>query len=184
MKTLIILLTLVLAPALASAQAKRPPYPTAQAAQPAPLPGGGDMRPAEIQRLFDAYLVVEAQKALELNDQKYPQFLTRLKTLQDTRRRNQQLRNQLLGQLQKLTNPRETNRGDEAQIKTALATLQELESRNFAEVRKAYSMLDEVLDVRQQARFRVFEEQVERRKIELLMRARQQSRANNPAPKK
>ena len=43
-------------------------------------------------------------------------------------------------------------------------------------MRKAYNALDEVLDVRQQARFRVFEEQIERRKIELLMRARQPNR--------
>jgi len=43
---------------------------------------------------------------------------------------------------------------------------------------------DEVLDVRQQARFRVFEENIERRKIELLIRARQQNRPNqqNPPP--
>ena len=46
-------------------------------------------------------------------------------------------------------------------------------------MRKAYNALDEVLDIRQQARFRVFEEQIERRKIELLMRARQQNRPNN-----
>ena len=46
-------------------------------------------------------------------------------------------------------------------------------------MRKAYNALDEVLDVRQQARFRVFEEQIERRKIELLMRARQQNRLSN-----
>ena len=61
-------------------------------------------------------------------------------------------------------------------IKERLTALQELESRNAAEMRKAYNALDEVLDVRQQARFRVFEEQIERRKIELLMRARQQNR--------
>ena len=58
--------------------------------------------------------------------------------------------------------------------------LQEIESRTAAELRKAYTDLDEVLDVRQQARFRVFEEQVERRKIELLMRARQQNRPQQP----
>ena len=56
--------------------------------------------------------------------------------------------------------------------------MQELESRNAAEMRKAYNALDEVLEVRQQARFRVFEEQIERRKIELLTRARQQNRPN------
>ena len=49
-------------------------------------------------------------------------------------------------------------------------------------MRKAYNALDEVLEVRQQARFRVFEEQIERRKIELLMRARQQNRPNQQGP--
>lgn len=149
-----------------------------------PLPGldNGDMTPGEIQKLFDAYLVMEAQQALSLTDQQYPQFLTRLRTLQDTRRRNQQERVQLMQQLQRLTNPRNPARGDEAEIKTRLTALQELESRSVAEMRRAYTALDEVLDVRQQARFRVFEEQIERRKIELLMRARQQNRPNQQGP--
>jgi hypothetical protein len=138
------------------------------------------MTPGEIQKLFDAYLIMEAQQALDLTDQQYPQFLVRLKALQDTRRRNQQERMQLMGQLQRLTNPRATARADEAAIKERLSMLQEIESRTAAELRKAYNALDEVLDVRQQARFRVFEEQVERRKIELLMRARQQNRPQQP----
>lgn len=142
----------------------------------------GDMRPAEIQKLFDAYLVMEAQQALDLSDQQYPQFLARLRTLQETRRRTQQERNQLMGQLQRLTNPRLPKPVEDAEIKSRLTALQELESRTAAEMRKAYNGIDEVLDVRQQARFRVFEEQIERRKIELLMRARQQNRANPPGP--
>ena len=154
----------------------------AQQSVPEAMAQAGDMRPAEIQKLFDAYLVMEAQQALDLTDQQYPQFLTRIRTLQETRRRNQQERNQLMGQLQRLTNPRQQIRGDESQIKERLAGLQELESRNAAEMRKAYNALDEVLDVRQQARFRVFEEQIERRKIELLMRARQQNRQNQQGP--
>lgn len=161
-------------------QPQNPPPPTG-----GPLPGldNGDMRPGEIQRLFDAYLVMEAQQALALTEQQYPQFLTRLRTLQDTRRRNQQERNQLMGQLQRLTSPRQPNRVDEAPIKERLAALQELEARNAAELRQSYQAVDEVLDVRQQARFRVFEEQIERRKIELLIRARQQNRQNQPAQK-
>lgn len=149
-----------------------------------PLPGldNGDMRPGEIQKLFDAYLVIEAQQALQLSDQQYPQFLTRLRTLQDTRRRTQQERNQLMGQLQRLTNPRLTKPVDESEIKARLTSLQELESRTAAEMRKSYNALDEVLDARQQGRFRVLEEQIERRKIELLMRARQQNRQNNARP--
>jgi hypothetical protein len=49
-------------------------------------------------------------------------------------------------------------------------------------MRKAYGAIDEVLNVAQQARFRVFEEQIERRKIELLMRARQQNRQQKQPP--
>jgi hypothetical protein len=165
-------------PTVASAEVGQNPPPPQGGG---PLPGldNGEMTPGEIQKLFDAYLVMEAQQALQLSDQQYPQFLSRLRTLQDTRRKNQQERNQLMNQLQRLTNPRAQTRGDDAMIKERLTGLQELESRNAAEMRKAYNALDEVLDVRQQARFRVFEEQIERRKIELLMRARQQNRQNN-----
>ncbi|MDO8680880.1 MAG: hypothetical protein Q7R30_20365 [Acidobacteriota bacterium] len=166
----------------AEGQDLQPQQPPPQGGMPLPGLGNGDMSPAEIQKLFDAYLVMETQQALALTDQQYPQFLARLRTLQDTRRRNQQERIQLMGQLQRLTNPRAANRGDEGAIKERLTALLALESRNAAEMRKAYAALDEVLDVRQQARFRVFEEQIERRKIELLMRARQQNRPNNPQP--
>lgn len=153
--------------------------------QPGPGPGGlpglgGDMSPAEIQRLFDAYLIMQAQQALELTDQQYPQFLAKLKTLQDTRRRTQQERLQLMNQLQRLSSPRVNPPADEGALKERLSALQELESRSAAEMRKAYNDLDQVLTVRQQARFRVFEEQIERRKIELLMRARQQQQLRNP----
>ncbi|MGE0864452.1 MAG: hypothetical protein AB7P34_11170 [Vicinamibacterales bacterium] len=146
-----------------------------------PLAGidNSDMTPAEIQKLFDAYLVMEAQQALTLSDEQYPQFLTRLRALQETRRRNQQERFRLMGELQRMTAPRVKD-VDEAMLKERLATLQELESRTAAELRKAYTAVDEVLDLRQQARFRIFEEQIERRKIELLMRARQQNRPNQP----
>ena len=158
---------------------QNPPQPKQQNGGPLPGLDNGGMTPGEIQKLFDAYLVMEAQQALQLSDQQYPQFLSRLRTLQETRRKNQQERNQLMNQLQRLTNPRTQPRGDESMIKERLAALQELQSRDAAEMRKAYNALDEVLDIRQQARFRVFEEQIERRKIELLMRARQQNRLNN-----
>lgn len=147
---------------------------TGTAQQPLPDDGAGNMTPAEIQKLFDAYIVVEAQRALELSDAQYPQFIARLRTMQDTRRRNQQERMRLMGQLQRLTAPR-APAAEAGVLEGLLKTLQELESRNAAEMRKAFNELDQVLDVRQQARFRVLEEQVERRKIELLMRARRQN---------
>ena len=149
-----------------------------------PLQGidNSDMTPGEIQKLFDAYLVMEAQQALELTDDQYPRFLTRLRALQDTRRRTQQERFRLMGELQRLTAPR-VKVVEEGPLKERLAALQELESRTAAELRKAYTSVDEVLDLRQQARFRIFEEQIERRKLELLMRARQQNRPKQQQPR-
>jgi len=183
MNPFILIVALAIAsPALSQEFQQQPQGPPAQGGGPLPGLDNGDMTPGEIQRLFDAYLVMEAQQALALSDQQYPQFLTRLRTLQDTRRRSQQERIHLMGQLQRLTNPRVASRGDEAQIRERLTALQELESRTAAEMRKSYNALDEVLDLRQQARFRVFEEQIERRKIELLMRARQQNRQNQKGP--
>lgn len=144
----------------------------AQVAGRPPVDGSGDLSPAEIQRLFDAMLVADAQQALALSDKQYPDFITRLRALQETRRTNLLQRLKLMADLQRLTNPRAPG-GDEATLKERLGALQELESRSAAELRRAYNQIDEVLDLRQQARFRVLEEQLERRKLELLMRARQ-----------
>lgn len=134
--------------------------------------GPADLAPGEVQRLFDAMMVADAQKALALDDKQFPEFITRLRALQETRRGNLLQRVKLMAELQRLSNPRNAA-ADEALLKERLTALQELESRSAAELRRAYNQIDEVLDVRQQARFRVLEEQLERRRLELLMRARQ-----------
>jgi len=126
---------------------------------------------AELQRLFDAYTVMQAQEALQLDDAQFGQFLPKLKTLQGTRRRNEQARNQLVGELGRLTAPPATT-VDEAAVRDRLRALQDLERRSAAELRRAYDTIDQQLDVRRQARFRVFEQNMERRKLQLMLRAR------------
>jgi hypothetical protein len=148
----------------------------------APLPpGAGDMTPFQIQQLFDAMVVMQAQQALSLSETQYAQFLTRLRVLQDSRRRYQAERNRLINELQRLTNPRNTRPNvNEAMVRERLTALQELESRHAAETRRAYNGIDEVLDTHQQARFRVLEEQIERRKLDLISRARQNLKNQRP----
>ena len=148
------------------------------------LPEPPEMSPAEVQKIFDGYLVIQAQQTLGLNDEQFAQFVPRLRALQEARRRHQQERFRVLNDLQRASRPgpRGAGQGDEAFLKERLNALQELESRFAADIRRAYSSLDEVLDVRQQARFRVFEEQIERKKLDLLLRARQNQ--NRAAPKR
>ncbi len=136
------------------------------------------LSPADVQSLFDAYALVQAQQTLNLNDEQFGQFFPRLKALQELRRKNQQERHRLIVELDQLSRQPTV---DEAQVRDRLKALNELETRAPEEVQKAYAAIDQLLDVRQQARFRVFEDQIERRKFDLLMRARRQ-RAQAGAP--
>ena len=134
----------------------------------------GELSSAEVVGMLDAYALVQAQNALQLNDSQYGAFVGRLKTLQETRRKNQRARNQIVQELRRLTAPQVTTL-DEPAIRERLKALRELDDRAAADLRRAYESLDEVLDLRQQARFRIFEENLERRKMDLLLRARQRA---------
>ena len=136
-------------------------------------PDEATVSPAEIQRMFDSYALMQAQEQLKIADDRFPQFLTRFKALQDVRRRGLQERARIVQELRRLVNDPQA---DEGQIKDRLKSLDDLDARSDGEVRKAYDAINQMLDVRQQAKFRVFEENMERRKLELVTRARQANR--------
>ena len=161
--------------ALPAAQQPPPQNPQAQLPQVPEGPGARPIGAGELQRLFEAYTVLQAQDALQLSETQYGRFVTRLKALQDQRRRHQQARSQILADLRRLTNP-QSSAPDEAVVSERLKSFRDEEERFAAEVRKAYDAVDETLDARQQARFRLFEERMEQQKLELLMRARQAAR--------
>src|SRR5215813_1550659 len=149
-----------------------------RATPPAPGPTAEDaVSPAEIQRLFDAYVVMQAQQALQLSDEQFPKFLARVKSLQEVRRRGQMQRGRMLQELRRLS---QTPGQDDA-LRNQLKALNDLDARLGTEVRQALDGVDQTLDLRQQARFRLFEEQMERRKVHLLMRARPGNRLRNQA---
>ena len=147
--------------------------PDTRAKRPAAERAAGALSPGEVVGMLDAYALVQAQETLQLTDAQYPTFVTRLKKLHETRRRGQQERIRILRELRQLAGPQATVPVDEAAVRDQLKALRDLDERSTADLRRAYDALDEVLDVRQQARFRIFEEMIERRKMDLLMRARQ-----------
>lgn len=152
---------------------QRPGRQGRQAQQAPALADDPGVTPVEIQRMFDAYALVQAQDQLRLNDEQYGRFLGRFKTLQDVRRRALQEHTRLIVELRRLLTQ---GQPDEAQLKDRMQALQDVETHAISDVKKAYEAIDQTLDVRQQANFRVFEEQMERRKIELITRARQANR--------
>jgi len=137
-------------------------------------PDNPGVTPGEVQKMFDAYALMQAQEQLKIADEQFTPFLTRFKALQEVRRRTLQERAGIIMSLRRLSNATPV---DETQIRDRLNALQELEARSAVDVKKAYEGIDQVLDLRQQALFRVFEELMDRRKLELVMRARQANRA-------
>ena len=137
----------------------------------------GRMAASDVQSLFDAYTLVQAQDALELSDSQYTEFVARLKGLQETRRRHQRVRVRLLRELEQAAKA-----GRDSTLRERLSQLREHDIKAAAELREAYNSVDGVLDVRQQARFRVFEDRMEQRKFELLMRVRQRQAPNRGRP--
>jgi Spy/CpxP family protein refolding chaperone len=151
---------------------------TASAQQTAPNPNDApNVSPAEIQRMFDAYALVQAQEQLKLGEDQFPQFLARFRALQEVRRR---LQGERIRALQELARLSRQEKADEGELREALKTLQDVDARAAVETKTASDAVNQVLDLRQQVRFRLFEELMERRKIDLVTRARQNRARNHP----
>ena len=117
-----------------------------EAAAAADAPG---VTPAEIQRMFDSYALIQAQDQLKISDEKFPQFLTRFKALQDTRRRN--MTGALPHGAGAAPAARTTRSRTRRRCKDRLKALDDLDARAQTDVAKAYDAINQVLDVRQQA---------------------------------
>jgi hypothetical protein len=163
-------------PRAAQRAAQSPPPAPATVTQPPAVPMDQPITAGQIQRWFEAFTVLQAQEKLDLSEAQYGKFVTRLKALQETRRTHQQAHQRILNDLRKLTNP-QTGSNDEAAISERLKALRDEDDAAAVDVRKAYEGVDETLDTRQQGRFRIFEDNMEQQKLELLMRARQNARA-------
>jgi hypothetical protein len=155
-----------------------PPAGTAQT-QPArgqrgARPGGraglppitANMTPQQLQAHIDAYALVQAERELVLTNEQFPNFAGRLRRLQEVKRRHTMERRRLMGEMRALVQGNAPGR-DEA-ILEHLRALDDVSDRTAVELRKAYQDMDAVLSPWQRGRFRLFEEQLERLKIELL----------------
>ena len=157
---------------LRSVRRRRPAAPSRTSAD--------ELPDAVLADMLDTYAIVQAQQALTISDEKYGTFAARLKKLQGVRRRNQRERQQLVRELARMAGPRALVPADDATIRSQLTALRDHDDRAAIEMRQAYEALDQILDTRQQARFRVFEEQIERRKLDLLVRARARALQKQP----
>jgi hypothetical protein len=156
--------------------AVRPPQP--QGGRPN-APGG--LTPMQVQDIVDGWALVEGEQWLQLSDDQRPNFVSRYRMLQRMRRLMHQNRMRLMRELQPIIQATGPQR-DEA-ILEKLRLLDEANVTGLQEVRKAQMDLDAVLTPLQRARFRVFEERLETRKLQLLgLAGRGRGAAPPPTP--
>lgn len=131
-----------------------------------PLPAlSENMTPQQLQSYIDAFAVVEAERQLQLSAEQYGQFVPRLQRLQNVRRRHVMERRRLLDELNGLLT---TEPVKEEAINEKVRAIDELGARSSGELRKAYEEIDALLTPVQRGKLRIFDERLERRKIELL----------------
>jgi Spy/CpxP family protein refolding chaperone len=175
--------------ALASVSAQTPPpqsgrqtpdRPAGKAGPRGPDGPGGGLNLQTVQSWVDAWAMVEAQKDLALTDGQSPDFLAKMSRMQSTRRRHMMERQRLLREMGGLAFGG-SQRPDDATLTEKLKTFDELTQRSAQEMRQLTQELDAILTPYQRVRFRVFEERIERQKIDMLMRVRAGRGATAPA---
>jgi hypothetical protein len=133
-------------------------------------PVGPNMNMLEVQKWLDTWALIEAEKHLQLSEEQYPDFVARLTRLHTARRRLQAARRRTLAEIAPLVQGAGPH--DEQTIGARLKALDDLARSGQEEIAKAYADIDALLTPTQRGRFRLFEEQIERRKVDLLMKIR------------
>jgi len=171
-------------PPAADDQAPPPERPNQRGARnlPGGVPAGDVLTTEQVYTLLDAFVMARAQSALQLNDGQWAPFVQRLLRLQGLQRMHRNQRQRVLRELRQLVGPNAPPNTDDAAITAKTKQLDDLEGQIAQDEQKAVADIDQVLTVRQRAFFRVFLENMERQKLDLLLKARQRATAPPPAP--
>jgi Spy/CpxP family protein refolding chaperone len=130
--------------------------------------------------MVDAYVLASIQESLELDDEQYTRVIPLVNKLQKARREYYGSRGRALREMRRLLR---SGTATEAEVADALKAFNALETEGPERIRARLAALDEVLTPLQQAKYRVFEVEVERRMRELMRRSRRKrSPQDQPSP--
>jgi hypothetical protein len=123
----------------------------------------------EAFRMVDAYIVANIQESLGLDEETYARIIPVVTKLQKVRRQFWEERRR---EEKKLRHLLRSGTATEAEVETHLTSLKALEVEGPRQIRRQMDELDALLTPLQQAKYRVFEGEVEDRLRELLRKAR------------
>jgi hypothetical protein len=121
--------------------------------------------------MVDAYVIANIQESLGLDDDQYTRAIPLVNNLQKARREYQRERWRTLRHMKQLLR---SGAATESQLQDAVGKLKTLEVEGPARIGERQDELDAILSPVQQAKYRVFEMDVERRLRDLMRRARRE----------
>jgi Spy/CpxP family protein refolding chaperone len=133
-------------------------------------------RRQEAFRMVDAYVIANIQESLGLDEDTYAKVVPVVNSLQKARREYFRDRAQSLHGMRRLLR---SGTATEAQVRQQLEALKTLEAEGPERIREQMDALDALLTPLQQAKYRVFEVEVERR-LRVLMRQGRRERTAEP----
>ncbi len=131
-----------------------------------------DLRPSgeEVDGMIDAYILSKLQDALVLSDEQFGRMVVAQKKMQDARRSYRRERSEVLRQMQQALR---SEHAGETELSPLLSRLDELHQSFLAEERVRYRDVDAILDIRQRARYRILEGEIQRRLQQLIRQSRE-----------
>jgi hypothetical protein len=126
-------------------------------------------RREEAFRMVDAYIIANLEESLGLDEDTYVKVVPVVNKLQKARRQYFQERAEALRSMRRLLR---SGTATEAQVREQIETFKTLEAEGPERLRRHMAELDALLTPVQQAKYRVFEVEVERRLRQLLRRGR------------
>jgi Spy/CpxP family protein refolding chaperone len=132
----------------------------------------------DLEGLMLGYVISKMQEALELTDEQFGQMVVAQKKITEHRRKYRTGRQQTLKQLRQALKDPET---EDPQITAMLTQLEDSKSQFEAQQRADYQAIDEILNVRQRARYRLLEVDIQRR-FQQMVREVQERRNPKPRP--
>jgi Spy/CpxP family protein refolding chaperone len=119
--------------------------------------------------MVDAYVIANIQESLDLDDNQYARIIPLVSKLQKTRRDFLLERGRALRRMRRLLS---SGTATEREVEEALKAYNALDAEGPKRIRAQLSALDAALTPLQQAKYRVFELEVEQRMRELMRRSR------------
>lgn len=135
----------------------------------------------EVEGMMEAYVLSKLQDALDLTDEQFGSMVVAQKKLSDTRREYRQNRMRVLQQMRQTL---QRDQAGESELQPLLDQLDSLRDEFASTEKGRYDAIDGILDIRQRARYRILEVELQRRLGQMMrqVRGNQDNRRNNEFP--